>query len=62
MPTSVRLCTHLSVGPARMGNHPHASPSMIPLEGLQLRMLGRRWKHIALHRGPAPMPAGPQER
>ena len=32
------------------------------LEGLQLRMRVRRRKHIALHRGPAPVPAGPQER
>jgi len=32
------------------------------LDGLQLRMRVRRRKHIALHRGPAPCPAGPQER
>lgn len=32
------------------------------LEGLQLRMRVRRRKHIALHRGPAPLPAGPTER
>jgi len=32
------------------------------LEGLQLRMRVRRRKHIALHRGPAPTPAGPRER
>ena len=32
------------------------------LEGLQLRMRIRRRKHIALHRGPAPTPVGPQER
>ena len=32
------------------------------LDGLQLRMRVRRRKHIALHRGPAPMPAGPTER
>jgi len=32
------------------------------LEGLQLRMRVRRRKHIALHRGPAPRPAGPTER
>lgn len=32
------------------------------LEGLQLRMHVRRRKHIALHRGPAPTPAGPTER
>ena len=32
------------------------------LEGLQLRMRVRRRKHIALHRGPAPKPAGPTER
>lgn len=32
------------------------------LEGLQLRMRRRRRKHIALHRGPAPRPAGPTER
>ena len=32
------------------------------LEGLQLRMRVRRRKHIALHRGPAPMPVGPAER
>jgi putative transposase len=32
------------------------------LEGLQLRMRVRRRKHIALHRGPAPMPTGPTER
>ena len=32
------------------------------LEGLQLRMRVRRRKHIALHRGPAPIPAGPTER
>lgn len=32
------------------------------LEGLQLRMRVRRRKHIALHRGPAPMPVGPTER
>jgi putative transposase len=32
------------------------------LEGLQLRMRVRRRKHIALHRGPAPRPAGPRER
>jgi len=32
------------------------------LDGLQLRKRVRRRKHIALHRGPAPMPAGPTER
>lgn len=32
------------------------------LEGLQLRMRVRRRKHIALHRGPAPIPSGPTER
>lgn len=32
------------------------------LEGLQVRMRVRRRKHIALHRGPAPGPAGPTER
>lgn len=32
------------------------------LEGLQLRMRVRRRKHIALHRGPAPVPVGPSER
>ncbi len=32
------------------------------LDGLQLRMRVRRRKHIALHRGPAPQPAGPTER
>src|SRR5439155_3923643 len=32
------------------------------LDGLQLRMRVRRRKHIALHRGPAPVPKGPTER
>jgi putative transposase len=32
------------------------------LEGLQLRMRVRRRKHMALHRGPAPIPIGPTER
>jgi putative transposase len=32
------------------------------LEGLQVRMRIRRRKHMALHRGPAPTPAGPAER
>jgi putative transposase len=32
------------------------------LEGLQLRMRVRRRKHIALHRGPAPLPVGPTDR
>jgi putative transposase len=32
------------------------------LDGLQLRMRVRRRKHIALHRGPAPVPLGPTER
>jgi putative transposase len=32
------------------------------LNGLQLRMRVRRRKHIALHRGPAPIPTGPTER
>jgi putative transposase len=32
------------------------------LEGLQVRMRVRRRKHMALHRGPAPRPAGPTER
>ena len=32
------------------------------LDGLQLRMRVRRRKHIALHRGPAPVPVGPAER
>jgi putative transposase len=32
------------------------------LEGLQVRMRVRRRKHMALHRGPAPVPCGPQER
>lgn len=32
------------------------------LEGLQLRMRVRRRKHIARHRGPAPVPVGPMER
>ena len=31
-------------------------------DGLQLRMRVRRRKHIALHRGPAPLPTGPAER
>jgi putative transposase len=30
--------------------------------GLQVRMRVRRRKHMALHRGPAPAPAGPTER
>jgi len=29
------------------------------LDGLQLRMRVRRQEHIALHRGPAPVPEGP---
>ena len=32
------------------------------LDGLQVRMRVRRRKHMALHRGPAPVPAGPIER
>ena len=32
------------------------------LDGLQLRMRVRRRKHIAWHRGPAPVPVGPTER
>jgi putative transposase len=32
------------------------------LDGLQVRMRVRRRKHMALHRGPAPVPAGPRER
>ena len=32
------------------------------LEGLQVRMRVRRRKHMALHRGPAPIPVGPTER
>ena len=32
------------------------------LDGLPLRMRVRRRKHIALHRGPAPIPRGPTER
>src|SRR5215831_1058060 len=32
------------------------------LEGLQVRMRVRRRKHMGLHRGPAPIPAGPTER
>ena len=32
------------------------------LDGLQLRMRVRRRKHMALHRGPAPVPASPRER
>lgn len=32
------------------------------MEGLQLRMRMRRRKHVALHRGPAPIPIGPTER
>jgi putative transposase len=32
------------------------------LEGLQVRMRVRRRKHMALHRGPAPVPVGPAER
>src|SRR5262245_17215904 len=32
------------------------------LDGLPLRMRVRRRKHIALHRGPAPVPTGPTER
>jgi putative transposase len=32
------------------------------LDGLQLRMRVRRRKHIALHRGPAPIPTAPRER
>jgi putative transposase len=32
------------------------------LEGLQVRMRVRRRKHLAFHRGPAPVPAGPTER
>ena len=30
------------------------------LDGLQLRMRVRRRKHMALHRGPAPVPTGPR--
>ncbi len=32
------------------------------LDGWQLRMRVRRRKHMALHRGPAPIPVGPTER
>jgi putative transposase len=32
------------------------------LEGLQVRMRVRPRKHRALHRSPAPVPAGPRER
>jgi putative transposase len=32
------------------------------LDGLHLRMRVRRRKHIALHRGPAPIPTGPTGR
>lgn len=32
------------------------------LDGLQVRMRVRRRKHMALHRGPAPMPTGPEQR
>lgn len=32
------------------------------LDGLQVRMRVRRRKHMALHRGPAPVPTGPIER
>lgn len=32
------------------------------LEGLQVRMRVRRRKHMALHRGPAPIPTGPAQR
>ncbi|MDB4875584.1 MAG: family transposase [Gemmatimonadetes bacterium] len=32
------------------------------LEGLQVRMRVRRRKHMALHRGPAPVPTGPAQR
>jgi len=32
------------------------------LEGLQVRSRVRRRKHMALHRGPAPAPVGPQDR
>ena len=32
------------------------------LDGLQVRMRVRRRKHMALHRGPVPVPAGPTER
>ena len=32
------------------------------LDGLQLRMQVRRRKHMALHRGPVPIPPGPTER
>lgn len=32
------------------------------LDGLELRMRVRRRKHIAQHRGPAPIPTGPTER
>ena len=32
------------------------------LEDLQVRLRGRRQKHRALHRGPAPVPTGPAER
>jgi len=32
------------------------------LDGLQVRMRVRRRKHMALHRGPAPVPVGPTER
>jgi len=32
------------------------------LDGLQVRMRVRRRKHMALHRGPAPIPTGPSER
>lgn len=32
------------------------------LDGLQVRMRVRRRKHMALHRGPAPVPVGPTDR
>jgi putative transposase len=45
-----------------MAGESEARASAYRLDGLQLRMRVRRRKHIALHRGPAPVPVGPTER
>jgi len=62
-PASVWLSAYLGVAAVRrLASESERVRRLYRLDGLQLHMRVRRRKHIALHRGPAPMPDGPMER
>jgi hypothetical protein len=61
-PASVWVSANLGVAASGwLAGESQAVRRLYRLDGLQLRMRVRRRKHIALHRGPAPIPNGPTE-